>query len=332
MIETTLADCLSKRTQEAKAVSSLPEKKNFFEGEMRRFSQRPSDAELFDRISTDTAQTTLQEAITLTEQDYENIKLWEQMQRNGFRKQKIAGLKSARLEGTVYWHEDEPFLIGGFDRKKFLELLSKQYIPLQYEDRHFLAVFRTGCHTLSFEESEKESLRNAAKLERNSEKGPAEFFSEYSLWALPRIEAELKAEVHINLTYRNVYLIGKLEECETRRPKTNEEIKRTLEKELFKHVFGIYPPSEEEILKCLGEIHNIPVGRIQLAPIIWQTTEIKWQSPEQLEYPVPRDVFITYQHAKSSGLFEKLEFGVLKKDPVLTGTFRGFRMPLIYWA
>ncbi|MBD3259121.1 hypothetical protein GF371_00660 [Candidatus Woesearchaeota archaeon] len=112
------------------------------------------------------------------------------------------------------------------------------------------------------------------------------------------------------------------------REPTKQELEKSAVQPMVERVFGMKPPTEEEIKKELLKIHSLP----ETAPF-----HIRWVKPEELDYPMPRGVFYTYKDAKESGIFEKLEFGMLEEDrrivdPVLTGTYKGFRIPLCYWA
>lgn len=114
------------------------------------------------------------------------------------------------------------------------------------------------------------------------------------------------------------------------REPVQQELEKSARQPMVEHVFGMKPPTEEEIKKELLKIHGISGS--ETVPF-----HMRWVKPEQLDYPMPRGVFYTYKDAKESGIFEKLEFGMVEErkrivDPVLTGTYKGFRIPLCYWA
>ena len=124
----------------------------------------------------------------------------------------------------------------------------------------------------------------------------------------------------------NGYVVGTAANLE-RKP-TRKELKDLARKPMVRHVFGIEPPTEEEIKEELQRIHGISER---------SNTVLNWVEPEDLSYPMPRGVFYTYKDAKESGIFENLAFGLLEerrrvRDPVLAGKYKGFRIPLCYWS
>ncbi len=128
------------------------------------------------------------------------------------------------------------------------------------------------------------------------------------------------------------------------RPPTSEELEDLARPHLFEHIFGIKPPTDEEIKQALLDIHiKEKKRREDINPDDWF---IDWCSQEELEYPIPKGAFYTYLDAQESGLFDELSFGELKQrpvqkpkkepitiwNPVLVGTYKGFNAPLCYWS
>ncbi len=146
------------------------------------------------------------------------------------------------------------------------------------------------------------------------------------VWALTREDLEGSHNKYLNVAPSYfAYLVGRSNHLS--RPPNEGELKDLSRIPLVEHVFGISPPTDEEILETLKQIHGVPKERG------WY---IDWVSPEELSYPLTKGVLCVYRDAKDAGIFEGLEFGVLSDkrkavDPVLAGKYQGFRIPLCYW-
>ncbi len=243
--------------------------------------------------------------------DYENppnYDYWLELQREGFHSQPIPGLKCLKTN-------EEPLSLSRhlrnpyhFDNAKDVEEKFKIKI-LPHKNRLFSPIF--------------------AKTDTKHPNSPAKVYG----------FAKEDKGLHF------VYEIGTAENSE--RPLNQIEIAELARPLLVKFIFGIFPPTEEEIKKALLKIHReykiyLPRTKGPLGSIIQeinnsQEWRISWIEPEQLDYPMPRGVLYTYKDAKESELFENLEFGILKReertfDPVLAGNHKGFKIPLCYWA
>jgi len=155
------------------------------------------------------------------------------------------------------------------------------------------------------------------------------------LWGMTRWNMEDSARTSRIISYsdawRPVYKIGKffeekeMEEVLNERPQGEQD--RLLRQLMVESVFEMQPPKEKEIKSALCEVEGVT-----------DTNGIflDWAMAEELEHVFPKGVSAVYSDAKGSGLFSKFEVGILTRaaqviDPVLAGTYQGFRIPLCYW-
>jgi len=126
-----------------------------------------------------------------------------------------------------------------------------------------------------------------------------------------------------------VYLIGK--KLIGPISKTINEIKREANPLIYKEIFGVSSPTNEELLNFLKRIHRVKSDDYELRSV----------SKEQLAYSLTDEVFEIYCAAEDSDLFRqegnKLEFLVLEErkpiDPILNGKILGgLNLPICWWV
>ena len=236
--------------------------------------------------------------------EYENppgFRMWKELRKEGMTSQPIPGMVYGAI---INWHPEEKCWWAG-------HLVER----LPHQNNIFGYVFRLN----RYEESDR------IFVPPDSHKLTPE-----NVWGVTHEDIAKGAcrRAHDGHGYvatsRFAYLVGQARDL-VRQP-TEEEAKNLARIPLVEYVFEISPPTEQEILETLKKVHGVPIER---------DGDISWVSPAELSYPLKKGVLCVYRDAKESGLFEDLEFGILRgiglKDPVLTGNYQGFRIPLCYW-
>ena len=241
------------------------------------------------------------------------LSYWREMRKQGFRSQPLPGLKTVQLKGypellTVKkphqsgWAVSEQIEVLPYANEIFGQVIRFKVEKYNYFIRRNFNDNTTN-DIWAFTNEDIHDLLN--ELSRNKHKYDAGGSKEFScfMYNVGRTRSLNRAP----------------DQCET------QQLSKPY---LVEFVFGIKPPTEEEIKKTLMKVHGIKERESD-----W---EITWITPEQLQYPMPKGAFYLHQDAKESGLFERLEFGLLEErrrvvDPVLAGTYQGFRIPLCYW-
>jgi len=360
---------IAEYVQEIMERTDTQESRQPFDKEMQKVENLPSEAELLDRVSSTRIKEYALPDITLTEADARNIRKWEELQENGFRRQTIPNLEAAVLAGG--WALDSwctyseatgkrlskvpLWCSGGFNRNYLRKLssqraglsFSKHLTPVDYESKDFLFAFTFDSPSVWYDKDWRDDSNvihlktfNPGGLNRLS----GETFRDAPkgvILGMPTKEATMPVLDPMGVSERAVYKIGRMLPQEV--PRNNEELRRELDREAFNHVFGFYPVEDAELGKNIYRSRDVEPEEVMVERIL----------PEDVDFPISPKTLYIYNSAKKSGLFDKVGFGraiapikitfrkdidrCLSKDaehpaptPFLFGEYRGLTVPLAY--